>query len=364
MTAADRDGATESPELVALRRLSAIVDSSPAAILSVSADGLIASWNGGATAVFGLAPDDAIGRPVMELAAARDDPTLAGLLARGAAGHLATERHTVCRTATGGEVEVALTVCPLGAGEVALFARDVTEERWLAATLDRSLESLRGALDDAREAEAAARRFLADVAHQLRTPVAGIKASAEVLLRGDDSSAEMHDRLLANIVSETTRAGRLMTSLVRMARLEQGEELLRQPTDVGLACDMAAETARVLAPELAITVDASAVEGLRPLVDPHALEEILGNLLDNARRYATEQVTVTVGTVPGAVEIRVADDGPGLPPGRAQEAFERFVRLDGRGGSGLGLAIARGLARAHGGDVQWSGRDFVVHLAG
>ena len=353
-----------APGLVALQRLAAIVDSSPAAILSVGADGCIASWNRGASVVFGHSRDSAIGRPVIDLAAPRDESTLAALVARGAAGQLATERHTVCRTSSGGEVEVALTVSPLGAGEVAVFARDVTEERWLAATLDRSLDSLRRALDDAREAEAAARRFLADVAHQLRTPVAGIKASAEVLLSGGELPPEMHDRLLANIVSETTRAGRLMSSLVRMARLEQGEELVREPTDVGATCDAAAETARVLAPHLTISVDASGVAGLRPLVDPHALEEILGNLLDNARRYAKHQVTVTVVGVPDAVEIRVADDGPGLPAGREDEAFERFVRLDGRGGSGLGLAIARSLARAHGGDLSWSGADFVVRLGG
>lgn len=342
--------------------LAAVVERSPVATAVVDGAGTIVFWNRGATLTFGHTADQVVGRPAADLAAPRERATFAALVNRAAAGETAADRHTVWLTDTGTEVEVALTLSPLTeAGDVAVMARDVTEERWLAATLDRSLESLRTALDDARDAEAAARRFLADVAHQLRTPVAGIKASAEVLLSGNDVG-ELRERLLGNIVAEADRAGRLMASLVRMARLEQGEALVRQPTDVGAACEAAAETARVLAPHLSITCDSGALGDRQPGLDAHALAEILGNLLDNARRYAHRHISVTATGDAGGVQIEVRDDGPGLPSGREADAFERFVRLDPGGGSGLGLAIARSLARAHGGDLTWTKGAFVVRL--
>jgi signal transduction histidine kinase len=94
-----------------------------------------------------------------------------------------------------------------------------------------------------------------------------------------------------------------------------------------------------------------------------SLAPALANLLDNARRHAAGRIELTVGTDQASqLEIRLADDGPGLPLEMAERAFERFVSLDGKGGTGLGLAIARELARAHGGELSYQGGAFVLRL--
>ena len=91
------------------------------------------------------------------------------------------------------------------------------------------------------------------------------------------------------------------------------------------------------------------------------VSEVLANVLDNARRHASRRIDLVVAAADHTVEIRVVDDGPGLPDPLVERAFERFVSLDGKGGSGLGLPIARGLARAHGGDLTYEG-GFVLRL--
>jgi signal transduction histidine kinase len=97
-------------------------------------------------------------------------------------------------------------------------------------------------------------------------------------------------------------------------------------------------------------------------VDPDAVREALANLLDNARRHATNRVEVTLSTIGDIVEMSVTDDGPGLPEDAVEQAFERFVVLDTQGGSGLGLSIARGIARAHDGDVTYEQGRFVIRF--
>jgi len=236
------------------------------------------------------------------------------------------------------------------------IARDITEQRFLADTLDATLLALEEALDEAKASEERTREFLADAAHQLRTPMAGIRACAETLLRG--VPAESADELLASMVRETSRAARLVTALLQMARLDQGQHLEVAPCDVVAVCTNEVERARVLAPHLHVQLVAEG-EISWPEVDAKALHEMLANLVDNARRHATSQVSVHVEASPAEVRIRVCDDGPGVPADLQDRIFQRFVSLDGRGGSGLGLPIARGYARAMGGDLTY-GDGFVL----
>lgn len=348
------------------RWLSWVVETAPIAMVGIDAAGTITMWNRGAQALFGHAPDAVRGEPATDVVAEEHRARFTSMLERAAAGATLRDRPSVWLTAASAPMEVALTLWPGGseAGDVAVVAREMTEERWLSSMLDGSLETLRGALDDARTAEATTRRFLADVAHQLRTPITGIQASAEVLAGGHTTDDATRDRLLGNIVFETARAGRLMASILRMARIDQGEPVRCAPTDVAALCETTTESFRVRTPRLRFAVDATGVRGPHPAIDGHVAEEILSNVLDNARRHARHEVTVAVRTTPSGVEFEVADDGPGLPAGREQAAFDRFVSLDSAGGSGLGLAVARSLARAHGGDVRWSGRSFLISLAG
>lgn len=221
-----------------------------------------------------------------------------------------------------------------------------------------SLAELEAALSDARDSAARSRRFLADAAHQLRTPMAGIQAAAENLLLGADPLDR--GRLLADVVRETSRASRLITSLLRIARLDEGQPLVPTPCNPVSLCAEEVDRAWSLSPHLDIVLNSEGLPGARIELDAGALHEVLANLLDNARRYAAEKIEVLIRATGGGVEIRVADDGPGVPAGMEDQVFERFVSVGHRGGSGLGLAIARELARRHGGDLRYTEGGFVL----
>lgn len=222
------------------------------------------------------------------------------------------------------------------------------------------VSTLRDALDRAKASERSSKEFLAFAAHQLRTPVAGVRASAEALLVTQDP--DNREQLLFGITREAGRMGRLVAALLRMTRLDQGERLAPAATDVAAVVREEIRRAQVLAPALEVDLH---VEGpLAPaVVDGAALGEVVANLLDNARRHAASRIDVGLRLGDRHLGITVSDDGPGLPEGAEGEAFERFVSLDGHGGSGLGLAIARALAEAHGGSLRWDGTRFVLRVA-
>ncbi len=168
--------------------------------------------------------------------------------------------------------------------------------------------------------------------------------------------------MLANLIREVARAGRVLHSLLRIARLDQGRPPERQPTDLMALLDDEVERAAALAPALAITSRHEGAAVDRVLLDADDVRELLANLLDNARRHAEERIVVTVTATEQELSVRVADDGPGVAEEARHRVFERFSSLDGHGGSGLGLPIARGIARAHGGDLVYDGEAFVLTL--
>lgn len=229
----------------------------------------------------------------------------------------------------------------------------------LAASQASAAESqARQAETQARDAEDRLRRFLSDVAHELRTPLAGARAATEQVLR-TDLPRERRESGLVSAIRENDRAARLVDDMLTMARIDQGLELRRVPVDLTELALRAAENGRLTAPAARLTVvgDACPV-----LADPDRLLQILGNLLDNAVRVGgpSTSVTLTTSTRPEVAVLEVVDDGPGVPAAERERIFDRLVRLDDararsgdtdRTGFGLGLPIARGLARAHGGDL-------------
>jgi signal transduction histidine kinase len=215
------------------------------------------------------------------------------------------------------------------------------------------------ALGAAEASEASSRSFLAAAAHQLRTPVAALTASVEALLLEEVSPGQ--ETLLMNVAGEASRLGRLVASLLRTARLDQGETARREPVAVVRLCEDELDHVRRLSSvEWCLTVE----PGVRSpvVVDPEATRESLANLLDNARRHALQRAELGVRVIDDQLQFRVTDDGPGLPDGTEIVAFERFVTLDGHGGTGLGLAIARDLARRQQGDVIYDRGAFVLLL--
>ena len=198
------------------------------------------------------------------------------------------------------------------------------------------------------------RGLISDTAHELRSPIASIRAQLEVALDHPDS--QDWRQTASDVLADTLRLAALAEDLLVLARLDEADQpQAAQGVDLaGLAADVVSRY-----PDAAVPVVLAQAEPCRLTGDPDGLRRMLGNLVDNAARYARTQVAVSV-TVDGATaRICVADDGPGIPPADRERAFGRFTRLEAArsrngeddGGAGLGLAIVRATARAHGGSA-------------
>ncbi|QRJ65777.1 sensor histidine kinase [Azospira restricta] len=203
----------------------------------------------------------------------------------------------------------------------------------------------------------ARRRFLADAAHQLRTPLAVLTTQAEYGLRQNDPE-EMR-RTFASLLGSIRGARRMTNQMLALSHAEAANGLIQEKSRVDL-CALAREVALELAPlALAKRIELAFEGPDAPLeIDGNAamLREMLANLIDNAIRYtpAGGHVTAAVGAWRQWVALRVCDDGPGIPVAERERVFHRFYRILGQGdseGSGLGLAIVREIVWAHGGTV-------------
>jgi two-component system sensor histidine kinase KdpD len=199
--------------------------------------------------------------------------------------------------------------------------------------------------------------LLNSVSHDLRTPLASIKASASSLLDREIrwSDAE-RDEFLATINTEADRLTRLVHNLLDMSRIEAGALDPRLvESSVAEVVGPVVRRARAASGQ---RVDVDVPEELAPvLVDPVRLDQVLTNLLDNARSYAASSpVQVVARQAGGTVELRVVDHGPGIPGPERERVFDQFYRLKGGGrrpeGTGMGLAICRGIVQAHGGSLR------------
>ncbi|MGH3286969.1 MAG: sensor histidine kinase [Streptosporangiaceae bacterium] len=220
-------------------------------------------------------------------------------------------------------------------------ARD--EVRALAVTLNDMLSRL-------ADAQQRQRDLVSDTAHELRSPIASIRAQLEVAL--DHPDGLDWAETARDVHADTLRLARLAENLLLLARLDD-QRIRRSPVDLAAVCGSVA--ARYGAARVPVRADAPApcpVSG-----DADALGRLLVNLLDNAVRHAADAVSVSVRAQDGWAVLVVADDGPGLAAADIERAFGRFSRLDdarsrdGQEGAGLGLAIVRTTAQAHGGSV-------------
>jgi two-component system sensor histidine kinase KdpD len=197
--------------------------------------------------------------------------------------------------------------------------------------------------------------LLAAVSHDLRTPLASIKALATTLLEPDVqwSDRDTHE-FLATIDAEADRLNKLVDNLLDMSRLQSGAlHLARQP--VGLDEIIPAALASLSQPSHNIVVEVPETLA-RVDVDPALLERAVANLVDNALRYCPQDspVRVCAGEIAGRVDLRIIDEGPGIPVAKRDQLFEPFHRLgdtDNDTGVGLGLAVARGFVEAMDGEL-------------
>ena len=213
----------------------------------------------------------------------------------------------------------------------------------LAVTMNHMLDRLQVSVDRQR-------RFVADASHELKSPLASMRATLDVAQasgRGVDASAE------EVLGGEVDRMTRLVAGLLMLARSDESD-IRQRLVDVDVDDVVMAEVRRVRA-EQAVQVETD-VEAVRVRGDDHLIAQAIRNLVDNATRFAASTVRFGVHPCDGGALITVEDDGPGIPPDRRAEVFGRFVRLDehrarSTGGTGLGLAIVAEIARRHGGSV-------------
>jgi two-component system sensor histidine kinase SenX3 len=230
-------------------------------------------------------------------------------------------------------------------------------------------------ISEKRRLEAVRRDFVANISHELKTPVGALSLVAETLEGEDDP--EVVARLSHRMRTEAERLGRIIEDLLDLSRIEAEEVPIREVVPVRVVVAEAVERLRPVAEHRGIALvadeppDAVAIVG-----DRRQLVSALHNLLDNAIKYSERgsSVDVVVRHDDEAIEIDVADHGIGIPSRDLERIFERFYRVDrarsrDTGGTGLGLAIVRHVASNHGGDVrvtsrEGSGSTFTLHLPG
>lgn len=256
-------------------------------------------------------------------------------------------------TLADGRSVLAQAAAASGTGYVVLLVEDVT---------------------DSRRLDAVRRDFVANVSHELKTPVGALALLAEAIHAGDSDAATTR-RFAARMQHEANRLGRLVQELIDLSRL-QGAEPARPSSDVAVrlvVCE-AIDRHRLAATAKSIEVVSGGKLDLVVRGDELQLVTALGNLLDNAIAYSPEGTRVSVGVRrrDDEVEFSVRDEGIGISPDDSERIFERFYRADPArsretGGTGLGLAIVKHIATNHGGRVSvWSteglGSTFTLHL--
>jgi signal transduction histidine kinase len=211
----------------------------------------------------------------------------------------------------------------------------------LAQTMNGMLARLEGASTRQRE-------FVSDASHELRHPVASIRAELEVTLAHPTASSWRD--VATGVLSETARIEQIVEAMLLLARLDEGAAPAAQTVDIGCIAREAA--ARLVD----VTVDINVDDGLLVGGSEYELASVVRNLLDNAARHAISTVSVAAATDNGSVVITVDDDGPGIQPADRQRVFQRFTRLEparsrADGGVGLGLAVVDQVVRRHDGSV-------------
>ncbi|MBA8827176.1 two-component system sensor histidine kinase SenX3 [Saccharopolyspora lacisalsi] len=215
---------------------------------------------------------------------------------------------------------------------------------------------------DAVRLEATRRDFVANVSHELKTPVGALALLAEAVLDAADDAEEVR-RFSTKILHESTRLGTLVSELIALSRLQGAERLPELTTvEVDDVVDEALGRSRVAADSAGIEIAVDEPSGLLIDGDRTLLVTALSNLIDNAISYSPPQSPVSISRrhTGDFVEIAVTDRGIGIDPEDQQRVFERFYRVDparsrATGGTGLGLAIVKHVAANHGGEVKlWS----------
>jgi two-component system OmpR family sensor kinase len=233
----------------------------------------------------------------------------------------------------------------------------------MAGAFNRMLGHVEDALTKRHASEERLRSFAADASHELRTPVASVRGHAELALLHPGPLPPEITRALERIAAESSRMGEMVDDLLLLARLDAGRPLESHLVDLTHLTLDAVTDARATGPDHRWTLELPE-EPVTVTGDTHRLQQVLANLLANARLHtpAGTKVTVTLETDGTRAALQVHDDGPGIPQDIQSGVFERFTRADRRradgagGGAGLGLSIVAAVVEAHRGTVTLESR--------
>ena len=197
-------------------------------------------------------------------------------------------------------------------------------------------------------------QFSADLAHELRTPIANMLGEAQVTLTRDRTAAEYRETI-ESTVAECERLSRIVDNLLFVARVDAAREpIARKRFDARAAVEKIAEFYQTAADDHHVTITCSGDGQIH--ADPDLFERAVGNLLDNALRFTAEHgaIRIAVSKSNGDFEVAVIDDGSGIPAEHLPHVFDRFYRAEssrGSDGAGLGLALVKSIVELHGGSA-------------
>ena len=319
----------------------AFVEAAPDAVVIIDPEGRIALVNAQTERMFGFSRDELLGQSVERLLPERFRAAHTGH--RENYGSDAQTRPMGAGLAlyglrkSGQEFPVDISLSPLPTESGVLFTaavRDITERKRLEAARDE---------------------FIANAAHELRTPLATLAGLGEILAeRLHEMSPEQIDRALEALRRQGERANALVANLLDLSQLEGGRvRLVFEAVDAAAAAQRAVDAAP---PPDGSTVKVDMPDGLRIRVDAVRFEQVLTNLLTNAYRYGGPEIRIEGSVDDGVVHLSVADNGPGVPAPFVPRLFDVFARgsnAESHGGSGIGLALCRRLVEAFGGHISY-----------
>jgi len=324
-------------------QLEAVLDQMTEAVVAVDADGVVLVVNPALSRLLGVDPGAARGRSYLE---------------------------SLRQQAISGLISAVLRDGTVLAQEVRLVAREELVFDAHAAPL-RQQGALAGALvvlhdiTRLRRLESVRRDFVANVGHELRTPLASIKGFAETLREGAMRDPEHASEFLGTIEEHADRMAKLVDDLLDLAAIESGHRTPRlEAVELGPLC---ADVARQLAPQAeaaGVRIETLPMDAVpRARADREQLRQILVNLVGNAIKYNERGglVELSAEARAGGLRVTVRDTGVGIPEADLPRVFERFYRVDKArsreaGGTGLGLSIVKHLVEAHGGQVSVESR--------
>ena len=368
--------------------LGALVESAADAIVSKDLNGIVTSWNAGAQRIFGYSAAEIIGKPISLLIPADKPDEEPRILQRIRRGERIAHYETKRVRKDGQVIDVSLTVSPIRDqfGRViaaSKIARDISESK-RAATRER--EALREAQESRRQADVARKQaeeanaakdeFLATISHELRTPITAILGWTRMLVMGQLDYDRQQKAF--EIIDRNARAqAQLIEDLLDVSRIISGKMRVDfKSVDVTGVISSAIEALRPAAEAKRIRINFDSSSDAGPtLGDAQRLQQVVWNLLSNAIKFTPRDgaVRLSLRRVESSIELRVADNGVGIPSNFLPHVFNRFSQADSsitrsHGGLGMGLAIVRALVELHGGVVsaasagEGKGAEFTVKL--